>query len=195
MASLQEKMDRLDSLIDRKLASEEAEQRRADATLEEARRQRQRAHAEERRQIQATYADAFQSFGTEVPMPIDDEAPLAFRKRLFDRLVRKLAPGHNLSDLRADELGPSPTVFDNFERMIIEAAMAEGLKPSFENLPPSGELVARHRVDAATGEKHTDWYGRKSFIYDLGRPARRVERIVDRRSGSVIWGAAFPSAR
>jgi hypothetical protein len=80
-------MDRLDSLLERRLANQEAEQARADADLETARRQRQRDNAEGRRQIQATYADAFASFGTEVPAPIDDKAPSAFRKRLFNRLA------------------------------------------------------------------------------------------------------------
>ena len=51
-------MDRLDALLDRKLADREAEQARADASLEDARRQRQRANAEARREIQAGYADA-----------------------------------------------------------------------------------------------------------------------------------------
>jgi hypothetical protein len=84
VSAFQAKMDRLDALLDRKLAAQEAEQARADASLEDARRQRQRANAEARREIQAVYADAFRSFGTEVPAPVDDEAPMAFRRRLFN---------------------------------------------------------------------------------------------------------------
>src|SRR6478736_9589939 len=122
MSALQAKMDRLDALLDRKMADREAEQARADASLEDARRQRQRANAEARREIQATYVDAYRSFGTEVPAPVDDEAPSAFRKRLFNRLARRLPSGHDLADVRADDLGSQPVVFDNFERMLLDAA-------------------------------------------------------------------------
>jgi hypothetical protein len=59
MSALQAKMDRLDALLDRKLADREAEQARADASLEDARRQRQRDNVEARRLIVQTYDDAF----------------------------------------------------------------------------------------------------------------------------------------
>jgi hypothetical protein len=82
-------------------------------------------------------------------------------------------------------------VFDNFEAELIKAATAEGASPSFENLPDDGSLVARHRTDSATGERVTEFFGRRSFIADMGRPGRKVERIVDRNSGQTIWGKPF----
>ncbi len=63
-SALQAKMNRLDALLDRKLADREAEQARADADLKAARRQRQRANAEARKEIAARYNSAYQSFGT-----------------------------------------------------------------------------------------------------------------------------------
>jgi hypothetical protein len=30
-----------------------------------------------------------------------------------------------------------------------------------------------------------------TFIADMGRPGRKVERIVDRNSGHAIWGKPF----
>jgi hypothetical protein len=147
-----------------------------------------RDNAEARRQIQATYADAFASFGTEVPAPVDDEAPSAFRKRLFNRLARRLAPDHELSSIRADDLGSQPVVFDNFERMLLDAARQGGEKPSFENLPDTG-MVMRVRTDANTGTKYNEFYGKRSFIADMGRPGRNVERIVDRRSTRSSGGS------
>jgi hypothetical protein len=50
-------------------------------------------------------------------------------------------------------------------------------------------LIARNRVDEATGEKHVDWYGRESFIRDMGRPGHRVLRIIDPKTRSVLFGA------
>jgi hypothetical protein len=76
---------------------------------------------------------------------------------------------------------------DNIEAMVIAAARQEGLRPSPENLPASGELVPRHRVDDM-GSRVTEWHGRSSFIADMSRPGRRVARIIDPRSRSVIWG-------
>jgi hypothetical protein len=189
VGALQSKMDRLDALLDRRLADQEAEQARADASLEEARRARQREHAEARRQIAGVYDDAFRSFGTEVPAAVDDEAPAAYRRRLFNRLARKLPSGHDLADVRADDVSGQPIVFDNFEQLIIEAAKREGAKPSFENLPSDGEMVARHRSDD-TGTRFTEFFGRSSFIKSMGREGRRVAAIYDRNSGQAIWQAA-----
>jgi hypothetical protein len=188
MSALQSKMDRLDSLLERRLANQEDEQRRADASLEEARRQRQRANAEARREIQATYADAFQSFGTEVPAPVDDEAVPRYRARLFNRLVRRLPEGHEWQSVRADEIPLGPAM-DTIERLVIEACKLEGANPSYDNLPSDGSLVARHRVDADTGSKVTEFFGRRSFLADMGRPGRRVAKIMDRRTGQAIWQA------
>jgi hypothetical protein len=190
-AALQSQMDRLDRIINRRVGEEEAALKRADASLEDARRQRQRDNAEARRLIAQTYDDAFRSFGVTTPEPADDEAPSAFRKRLFNRLARKLPPDHDLAQLRADDLGSQPIVFDNFETELIKVATAEGASPSFENLPSDGSLVARHRTDSATGERMTEFFGRRSFIADTGRSGRKVERIVDRNSGQTIWGKPF----
>jgi len=190
MPALQSKIDRLDALLDRRLADQEAEQARADASLEEARRQRQRANAEARRQIQATYADAFAAFGSEPPAAVDDEAPTAYRKRLFNRLARRLPTGHDLADVRADDVASQEVVFSNFEALLLQAARQEGERPSAENLPPDGTLVSRTRVDDMNG-KSINWYGTESFIKGLTRPGRQVERIVDRSTGQAIWGKPF----
>jgi hypothetical protein len=58
---------------------------------------------------------------------------------------------------------------DTIERLVLEAAQQEGEKPSFDNLPSDGSLVARHRVDADTGSKVTEFYGKRSFIADMGK--------------------------
>jgi hypothetical protein len=83
---------------------------------------------------------------------------------------------------------------DTIERLVIEAAQQEGEKPSFENLPDTG-MVMRTRTDANTSTKFNEFYGKRSFIADMGRPGRKVERIVDRRTGNAIWGRPLPAAR
>jgi hypothetical protein len=189
-AALQSQIERLDRIINRRADEEEAALKRADASLEEARRQRQRANAEARRQIQATYADAFAAFGSEPPAAIDDEAPTAYRKRLFNRLARRLPTGHDLAGVRADDVASQEVVFGNFEALLLQAARQEGERPSAENLPPDGTLVSRTRVDDMNG-KSINWYGTESFIKGFTRPGRQVERIVDRSTGQAIWGKPF----
>ena len=125
------------------LEREDAEQRRADAEAS-------RADAECRRMITTKFDDAFASFSVETPPARDDEAPGDYRRRLFERLRRRLPDSHDLANIRADEL-PSGPAYLNFEKMIIDAAKAEGEKPSFDNLPCVGSLISRTRV-ADTGE-------------------------------------------
>jgi hypothetical protein len=198
MSAVQQRFDdtlsRIDNVLDaqvRRIEKVEAEQA---AEREEARRQRQRDAMYERTEIGSRYADAFRSFGTEVPAPVDDEAPSAYRRRLFNRLARKLPPDHKLASIRSDDLGSQPQVFDNFEEMIIAAAKAEGEHPSEENLPPNGEMISRARVDADSGSKITEWYATESFIKGLTRPGRKVLRLIDPTSGRVLLGAPFPRA-
>jgi hypothetical protein len=191
MSAVQRRFDdtlsRADDLLRERLRREEQELARQDASLEEARRQRQRANAEERRLIAGAYDDAFRAFGTEVPAAVDDEAPSRYRARLFNRLVRRLPEGHEWSRTRADDL-PSGPALDNIEQLIIEAAKAEGARPSVENLPPDGTLVARHRQDDM-GQRVTEFFGRESFLKSMGREGRRVAAIYDRNSGRAIWQA------
>ena len=191
MSAAQQRFDqtlsRADDLLRERLRREEQELARQDASLEEARRQRQRANAEERRQIAERYDDSFRSFGTEVPAAVDDEAPSRYRARLFNRLVRSLPEGHEWSRTRADDL-PSGPALDNIEQLIIEAAKAEGARPSVENLPPDGSLVSRHRQDDM-GQRVTEWFGLESFLKSMGREGRRVAAIYDRNSGQAIWQA------
>jgi hypothetical protein len=37
----------------------------------------------------------------------------------------------------------------------------------------------------------TNWFGRKSFISDFTRPGRKVIRICEPATMSVIWGRPF----
>jgi hypothetical protein len=187
-------ISRLDSVLDRSMRRVEAVEARIDAEREDARRQRMRDNAEARRLIAQTYDDSFRSFGVTTPEAADDESPTAYRRRLFNRLARKLAPDHELSSMRADDLGGQAIVFDNFEQQLLEAARQEGLRPSIDNLPPSGEMIARQRVDDM-GAKTTEYFGRKSFIKSMGREGRRVKCIRDPRSGQAIWGTGLPQAR
>jgi hypothetical protein len=180
---------RADALLDRQLRDREEARARADAEMEVARRQRARAYSEGYRQFQARYDSAYSSFGVQTPQAVDGEHPEKYRIRLFNRLVRKLPEGHAWSDTRADDLPLGPAM-DRIEEMVLEAAKQEGLAPSFDNLPEDGTIISLQRADAAGG-KITEFFGRRSFIADMGRPGRKVARIVNPKTGQVLLGRAF----
>ena len=125
------------------------------------------------------------------PAPVDDEAPAAYRRRLFNRLARKLSP-HELAEIRADDVSTSPVVMDRFEAMLLEAAQAEGLTPSLDNLPDDGSMLMRTRTDEDTGFKSNNFYGKRSFIADLSRAGQRVLRVLNPKDGTVLFGPPFP---
>jgi hypothetical protein len=193
-ARYDETMSRADGLLREKLR-EEAELAQQDAEREREAADRARRYAERRREIQAAYSDSFSAFGTEVPAPVDDEPPSGYRRRLFGRLQRKLPSSHQLADIRSDDLRAlTKSAFEIFERQLLDASRQEGLKPSHENLPETGELVQRVRTDEVTGERSVNWYGKESFIKQMSRGGRRVLRFIDPRTRSVLMGAPFSKA-
>jgi hypothetical protein len=192
-ARFDDTLSRIDSVLDQQVARLERVEAQQAAEREEVRRARMRDNMHARTEIASRYDSAFRAFGTTVPEPADDEAPSRYRARLFNRLARRLSPDHDLSSVRADDLGGQPIVLDRFEEMTIAAAKAEGERPSIDNLPTDGAMVARTRADADTGSRVTEWFGKRSFIADMGRPGRRVLRLIDPRSGRVLLGEPFSS--
>jgi hypothetical protein len=193
--SLQSRIDGTLGNIDQILAESArrlSEQHRADdAKRMMAEREQARADSERCREFQVKYDDAFRGFGVQTPPPVEGERPGAYRKRLYEHLRRRLPSGHDLATTRADDIPSSAAT--NFERMMLEAAMAEALKPSAENLPRDGSLVRRERVDDM-GSRTVEWLGRRSFIADMGRNGGRVLRIMNPKNGQVLMGEPLPKA-
>jgi hypothetical protein len=135
----------------------------------------------------AKYADSFAAFGSQPPAPVEDERPGVYRARLFEHLRRRSPSGHEWPSVRADDIPPSARA--SIEALVIDAAMAEGAKPSVDNLPPPGEFVQRVRIDPDTNERRTEFFGRRSFIADMSRPGRKVAALLTNR-GTVFCGGA-----
>ena len=196
MSDLQRRVDgtlsRVDEALVAKLQRQAAQLEREAAEERQAERERARADSFRNHELGAIFADAFAAFGTQVPAPADDERPSAYRRRLFERLRRKLPSNHDLANIRADEL-PSGDVYVEFERRVIEAARAEGAQPSVENLPDAG-MISRTRSDDMNG-KMIEWFGAESFIKDMSRPGRRVAYIRNPNDNTIIWGRQLQQAR
>jgi hypothetical protein len=192
-ARFDETLSRADAVLRQRVQREEAALAAENADLEAARRVKAHRNAERCREHQARYVDAFESFGVHAPPPIDGERSVDYRDRLWNRLIRKLPPTHEMASVYADDL--STEVMNGLEPRLLAAARQEGLRPSEANLPDGGELIARHRIDSATGERSVEYFGRESFIKAMGAPTRKVAAIVDRSTNQVIWGRPLPQAR
>jgi hypothetical protein len=183
---------RADDVLRRRLERERDQLVREDAERMMADAAQARADAERRRECQARFDPAFAAFGMQTPQAVADESPGQYRRRLFEHLRRKLPDGHEWASVRADDIPVSARA--TIEALVIDAAKAEGERPSTENLPDTG-MIMRTRTDADTGTKYNEFYGRESFIAQMGRSGRRVAKIVDPRSQAVIWGRNFDQAR
>jgi hypothetical protein len=169
-------------------ASPREEQRREQ---DEAKRDLDLRHANARRRYQARYDETFSQFGEQVPQPSGDEYPGDYRRRLFSSLQRKLAAGHDLAGVRADELDTS--LIGKLEPELLAAAQAEAERPSRGNLPKDGTMIERTRVDSRTGGRETRFFGRESFIKAMGQAPRRVVGIFG-TGGRAVWPPALQSA-
>ena len=111
---------RLQQMLDKYARDDEAREQARLVERDREAAERTRRHNERKREYQTIYNDSFVAFGSEAPMPHEDETSLEFRCRLFDRLRRRLPPDHELADVRADDCVGSRTLFENFERALIK---------------------------------------------------------------------------
>lgn len=121
----------------------------------------------------AAFADAqaradavFNGFGTRAPRPLEGETLIDYRKRLATKLKSHSAnwKGVKLSIL-PDE------AFAVAENQIYADATTAASNPADLE---AGELRMVTKIDPATGVRSNVFYGKESFVKQLGRPGRRV---------------------
>jgi hypothetical protein len=159
---------RVSDYLDQKIAAEQRE-------TESAKRMAVREDDTKCQMLANDFNADYRSFNVETPAPRPDEWSADYERRLLRGLQRRLAPSHELSTAgmgRIDEAPPN--LMKMFEPRLRAAAAAEARRPSVENLPPAGQFLERRSVDPKTGEAVTNFWGRTSFIADMGRPGRRV---------------------
>lgn len=121
----------------------------------------------------AAFADAqaradavFAGFGERAPRPLDGEALFDYRKRLATKL-KKHSPvwkGVKFSQLPEEAFG----IAEN--QVYTDAAVAAANPADLE----AGELRMVTKIDPATGVRSNVFYGKESFVKQMGRPGRRV---------------------
>jgi hypothetical protein len=151
-------------------------------------------HELRQRSIARTYqarADAvFAEWGERAKPRVDGEDPEDYRRNQCVR-IKKLLPYSDdkpapdlpsFRELRSLKLwGLDRNGFEAVEPMIYRAAAVAYAR---DDTVPAGEMREVTKVDPVTGAKEIRFYGRRSFIADLGRPGRRaVIRTPDTHPG------------
>jgi hypothetical protein len=167
------------------------EMKRADALDAEERRERVRKDRERNIEHCVRYDAVFGRHGVRAPQAVADEAPPVYRRRLYALGQSMLPVGHTLIDFDPRGIGPDAII--PLEAQLLQELEREGDQPTGSNRPLSpDDPRARHeRVDSMGGKTIT-YEAKESFIKSLGRPGRKVLRIIDAPRGRVIWGAQFP---
>jgi hypothetical protein len=151
------------------------------ATLPHEQRMRLQSRAKE---YQARADEAFCEWGFRAPQPTLDCNPEDYRRDLCVMAKKQLpysddrpSPDSTATfrDLRKLKLWSMPAeVFAAFEPQIYDACAKAVAR---NDTVPAGEMREVIRIDPRTGHKEIRFYGRRSFVADLGRPGRRVVKF------------------
>ena len=121
----------------------------------------------------AAFADAqaradtvFSGFGQRAPRPLEGESLIGYRKRLATKLKSYSPVWKNVkfSQLPDEAFGIAET------QVYSDAAVAAANPMDLE----AGELRMVTKIDPATGVRSNVFYGKESFVKQMGRPGRRV---------------------
>jgi hypothetical protein len=122
----------------------------------------------------AAFADAqaradavFNGFGQRAPRPLEGEAIVDYRKRLATKLKGYSQVWKNV------KLSALPEeAFTVAETQVYSDAVAAAINPTDLE---AGELRQVTKTDPTTGVRTIVFYGKESFVKQMGRPGRRVQ--------------------
>jgi hypothetical protein len=132
--------------------------------------------------VQSRWDKTFAKLGRSAPAQRADEDLADYQRRLA-RVGRKYIPrGEEIARVRFDHTLPDSVVaqYSELMRQCVEKNIVR-----VDNMKP-GELRAVLVVDENTGAKQRHWVGPDSFVKEMGRPCRRVVRIVNPATGAVL---------
>lgn len=137
--------------------------------------ERERGEERERADAQARCDAVAQLFGERSPPPMSGENTTAYRKRLLRRF-QSHSPAFKDADLGA--IADAATL-SGMETVIYADAAKASATPDV----PEGVLFKRTRVDADSGHRVTEFFGKTTFISGLKAPTMRVTRFFTPQSG------------
>ena len=122
----------------------------------------------------AAFADAqaradaiFNGFGKRAPRPLEGETLIDYRKRMATTLKTHSPRWKNTKFSRLDD-----ETFGQIEEQVYADASSAAANPVDME---AGELRMVTKIDPATGVRSNVFYGKESFVKQMGRPGRRVQ--------------------
>lgn len=122
---------------------------------------------------QQRYDEALREIGVRAPEPILGQNPSDYRRETLRKIKLNHLQNHELYKINVRGL-PSE-VLDNFEPMIINAAITEAQNPM--NVPPS-ELRQIDKFDTYGNLRERRFIGHDCFVKAMSRPGRRVASFL-----------------
>jgi hypothetical protein len=121
----------------------------------------------------AAFADAqaradavFVNFGSRAPRPMEGETLFDYRKRLATKLKSHSSRWKDVKFSRLDD-----ETFTPIESQVYDDAIAAAANPVDLQ---AGELREVTKINPQTGVRTIEFYGKESFVKQMGRPGRRV---------------------
>jgi hypothetical protein len=176
---LQHATSKIDELGHRISAAEERERREqheAQLRADDARHLLSREHLLEldmaKREHQARCDAALEPWGQRAPPSVAGESVRAYQRRLLTLVQPRLPEGHRMRELDFTDPEAMPKgVLANFEPEVYRDVAAAG---SRNDSAAPGELREVIRTDPRNGYKEHLFFGRESFVKQMGVPGRRV---------------------
>jgi hypothetical protein len=187
-------MNRLDAItghLAERSARELREWKRADSAAEDWRRDQMRKHADRCNQHQVRYDSMFEPFGKRAPQPEADAYPPTYRRDLF-RVGQSMLPSdHDLTGFDPEDLDGA--VIIPMEEKLFEALRQQAAEPTGDNLPENpDDPRARREVRDDSGRVTVVYKAKNSFIKYMPSHAQRVLRLMNPKTGQVLFGPPFP---
>jgi hypothetical protein len=144
--------------------------------------------------LAAEYQQDYAAHNATPPLIRSDEWSSDYHRRLLRGLQRRLSPRSDLADPTLfNEI--SGKTFENFAGMVRQEAAKEAHTPA-ENLPESvsDPRAMRERTDDM-GRRTIEFHAKRSFIADMSQEPQKVLRIMNQRTGDILYGPPMPRMR
>jgi hypothetical protein len=121
------------------------------------------------RVYQERYDNALQPWDIRAPAPVIGQDIDAYRRDTLVKIKKQLPEGHELRKVQIRQLDND--VLDIIEPKLLQACRHEAYNP--ESVP-LGQMRRVVDIDPQNGQKIVKFIGQRSFVFDMGRPGRRV---------------------
>jgi hypothetical protein len=165
---INDRVDRVVARLDRLAVAKKAQQEREDQQAAE----REIAYREQKTQYQASVDSLYHAWNQAPPVPVSDESPRRYRRRVLKDMQRHLPPGSPFSSMRLTSLPKNDDAALNIIGDKIKDAFQAALTDPATVAP--GDFREIRLDDPRSGQRISSFVGRESFVKLMGSPCRQV---------------------